>query len=62
LLVAERCENLIGEFLSYTEDDVGGSDVDDHALDSLRYAIYTESVKGASGGSGESSGTVVEKR
>ena len=62
LLVAERCENLIGEFLSYTEDDVGGSDVDDHALDALRYAIYTESVRGASGSSSSSSGTRVEKR
>lgn len=60
LLVAERCENLIGEFLSYTEDDVGGSDVDDHGLDALRYAIYTHSIRG--GGSSSDSGTVVEKR
>lgn len=41
LLVTKRCPNLISEFLGYTEDDVGGSDVDDHALDALRYAIHT---------------------
>jgi len=59
LLVANRCENLIAEFLSYTEDDVGGSNVDDHALDSLRYAVYTDSLRGSSR---PGSGTRVEKR
>lgn len=51
LLVAERCEDTIMEFLGYTEDDVGGANVDDHALDALRYAVYTESVRSSSGGS-----------
>lgn len=62
LLVASRCENLISEFLSYTEDDVGGSDVDDHALDALRYAVYTHSLRGSSSGSSSGSGTYVSKR
>jgi hypothetical protein len=61
LLVASRCENLIGEFLSYTEDDVGGSDVDDHALDALRYAIYTHSIKGGGSSSGSSSAHVTKR-
>ena len=60
LLVADRCENLIGEFLSYTENDVGGSNVDDHALDALRYAIYTQSLRGSGGSSGSSA--TVQKR
>ena len=59
LLVASRCENLIDEFMSYTEDDVGGSDVDDHALDALRYAIYTDSLRGTST---SSSSSTVSKR
>ncbi|WP_435075295.1 terminase large subunit domain-containing protein [Halorubrum sp. HHNYT27] len=50
LLVAESCVPLIQEFLSYKEDDVGGSDVDDHALDALRYAVFTESVRSGDGG------------
>lgn len=55
LLVASRCENTIMEFLGYTEEDVGKSDVDDHALDALRYAIYTESRRSSGGSSGSSS-------
>lgn len=39
LLVCERAKNTIQEFLGYTQDDVGGSNVEDHALDSLRYGI-----------------------
>ncbi|WEL29865.1 Phage terminase large subunit [Haloferax volcanii] len=39
LLVYEDCVNLIKEFQSYKEEDVGTSRATDHALDSLRYAI-----------------------
>jgi len=42
LVVSDKCGQLIREFLSYQEDDVGGSNVDDHALDSVRYAVYTD--------------------
>lgn len=56
LIVLKECEQLIQEFLGYTEEDVGGSDADDHALDALRYAIYTESRRNA--GSSSSSSTV----
>jgi len=52
LLVAKRCEETRKEMLGYTEEDVGGSDVDDHAADSLRYAVYTESRRSSSGGGG----------
>lgn len=50
LLVAESCVPLVQECLSYKEDDVGGSDVDDHAVDALRYAVFTESVRSGDGG------------
>lgn len=39
LLVADDCTNLIQEFQSYKEDDVGSSRARDHAVDALRYAI-----------------------
>jgi phage terminase large subunit len=39
LLVVEDCTELIKEFQSYKEDDVGTSRAEDHALDSLRYAV-----------------------
>jgi len=39
LLVAERCEELINEFFSYKQEDIGGKSADDHLLDCLRYAI-----------------------
>jgi len=39
LLVCEQVEDLIHEFSNYQEADVGGSDVEDHALDSLRYIV-----------------------
>lgn len=54
LLVASRCEKLIAEFQGYTEEDVGGSDVDDHALDALRYAIYTHSRRSSDESDGSS--------
>lgn len=41
LLVSENCTALIREFLDYQEEDVGGSDVADHELDALRYALFT---------------------
>ena len=43
LLIVEDCTNLIQEFMSYKEDDVGTSRAIDHALDSLRYAIMGDS-------------------
>ena len=46
LLVSERCQNLIREFLGYKEDHVGAGHAEDHCLDSLRYACM-----GVSGGS-----------
>lgn len=45
LLVADRCTPLIQEFLSYQEEHVGKSQADDHALDALRYGIFTNSVR-----------------
>lgn len=44
LLVCERCTPLIQEFLSYQEDEVGKSGAEDHALDALRYALFTDAV------------------
>ena len=40
-LVADRCTALIQEFLSYKEGHVGKSTAEDHALDALRYALFT---------------------
>ncbi len=48
LLVCGSCSALIQEFLSYEEDDVGSSGVDDHALDALRYALFSDDVGGGS--------------
>lgn len=39
LLAQGRAEELVAEFNNYVEQDVGGTDVDDHALDALRYAV-----------------------
>lgn len=58
LLVCRRCERTIQEMLGYTEDDVGGANVDDHALDALRYAVYTESVRSSSSSSSTGSASV----
>lgn len=41
LLIASSCVPLIQEFLSYQKEHVGRSDAEDHALDALRYALYT---------------------
>lgn len=41
VLVADRCTDVIQEFLSYKEDHVGKSTAEDHALDALRYALFT---------------------
>lgn len=41
VLVADRCTALIQEFLSYKEEHVGKSTADDHALDALRYALFS---------------------
>lgn len=38
LLVADRCEHLIREFLGYKEAHVGTTGAQDHCLDALRYA------------------------
>ena len=44
LLVSDRCEHLIREFLSYKEEHVGKSNADDHCLDSLRYCLHTHTT------------------
>ena len=41
LLVAERCSDVVQEFLSYKEEHVGKAAATDHALDALRYALFT---------------------
>lgn len=46
LLISGRCENLIREFLGYKQEHVGTSGAEDHALDSLRYAIMSEAIQG----------------
>lgn len=51
LLVSDRCQNLIRELLSYKEEHVGKSHVDDHCSDSLRYAVHSDAA-GGGGGSG----------
>lgn len=42
LLVSDACTNLIQEFLSYQEEQIGTAGATDHALDSLRYACAGE--------------------
>lgn len=41
VLVAERCTDLIQEFLSYKEEHVGKAKAEDHALDATRYALFS---------------------
>lgn len=60
VLIADRCSGLIQEFASYKEDQVGKSTATDHALDSLRYALFTDYQRnsgdrqsGSSGGGSE---------
>lgn len=38
LLISDRCQSLIREFLGYKEEHVGRSVADDYCLDALRYA------------------------
>lgn len=54
LLIVDDCVPLIQEFLGYQQDQVGKSDVDDHALDALRYGIFTNSVRSDNSNSGGS--------
>jgi hypothetical protein len=39
LYVAEHCANTVRELYSYKEEDIGGTDTEDHAMDALRYAV-----------------------
>jgi len=45
LLVVEDCVELIKEFQSYKEEHVSKNDARDHALDALRYALFTHEEK-----------------
>lgn len=54
LLISDACDNLISEFQSYKEDDVGKSKAEDHALDALRYLIMGYDEGGGSGGGSSS--------
>lgn len=42
LLVSDRCEHLVREFLGYKEEDIGKSGATDHALDAVRYVCMGE--------------------
>jgi hypothetical protein len=46
LLVSEACGQLIREFMSYQEDEIGTSGATDHCADALRYALYTDEYGG----------------
>jgi hypothetical protein len=46
LLVSDRCQHAIREFLGYKEDHVGTSQAEDHICDSIRYAIFTNEHRG----------------
>lgn len=39
LYVSDECDATVRELFSYKEEDIGGSDVQDHAVDALRYAV-----------------------
>lgn len=54
LLVSDACENLISEFQTYKEEEVGTKKAEDHALDSLRYAIVGYDEKTTESDSGSS--------
>jgi len=41
LLVTDRCSELVQEYLSYKQEHVGKAAATDHALDALRYALFT---------------------
>jgi phage terminase large subunit len=44
LLVHERCENVVKEFLSYKREHVGKSHATDHAMDCTRYLLCTREL------------------
>jgi hypothetical protein len=46
LLVSDRCQHTIREFLGYKKEHVGTSSAEDHCLDSLRYAVFTDERQG----------------
>jgi hypothetical protein len=46
LLVSDRCQQTVREFLSYKQDQVGTAAAEDHCLDSTRYAIATNEQEG----------------
>jgi len=54
LYVAEGCQNVINEFNAYQYKDAGESDdvlkENDHAMDALRYALFTDHERGQSSG------------
>jgi len=53
VLVVDECINTIQEFLGYQEDEVGKNGAEDHAMDALRYAVFTNTVRSDDGaGSG----------
>ena len=60
LLVSERCQHTVREFLGYKKDHVGNSQAVDHCLDSLRYAIFTNEYRG--GGIPAETVSIDEKR
>lgn len=57
VLIADRCTDVIQEFASYKKDEVGTSSAQDHALDALRYALFTESQRGTGNTSSDRSGS-----
>lgn len=46
LLVSDRCQHTIREFLSYKQSHVGTSQAEDHTCGSIRYAIHTNEHTG----------------
>ncbi len=59
LLIAEECGNLIDELVSYQKDDVGGTNVADHAADSLRYLVMGVSKSESRGSVGVGSASAM---
>jgi len=56
--VTDRCSDLIQEFLSYKEEHVGKAAATDHALDALRYALFTHTPTSSRGDGDDDSGGV----
>lgn len=46
LYVSAACENLIRELFGYKQEQIGTSAAEDHACDSLRYAVFTDAAGG----------------